>query len=144
MCAKSMTSVEYVKLLAKPLPATYQQCSRENGEVWFQHDNAPIHKAHHTLDFFEENGIVVEEHLPYSPDLNPIEHIRVELKQCLHEQYPTFSETKGGRKAVKAKLAEVLPLVWDTIPEELFEKLWRSIPDRVAAVIEAEGWYTKY
>jgi hypothetical protein len=54
------------------------------------------------------------------------------------------SDKPGGPDEIKERLAEVLPLVWDTIPEEFFEKLWRSMSDRVAAVIEARGWYTKY
>jgi len=35
-------------------------------------------------------------------------------------------------------------LVWETIPEEFVEKLWKSRPERVAAVLEARGGYTKY
>jgi len=45
---------------------------------------------------------------------------------------------------VRKRLAEVLPLVWETIPDSFFEKLWKAMPSRVAAVIEAKGWYTKY
>ena len=46
---------------------------------------------------------------------------------------------------MKNRLVEVLPLVWETIPEEFFEKLWKSMPDRVAAVLEAKGGgYTRY
>ena len=47
-------------------------------------------------------------------------------------------------KAVKKRLAQVLPLVWETIPKKCFEKLWKSMPDRVAAVLEAKGGYPKY
>lgn len=96
------------------------------------------------LQWFEENNIKVEVHPPYSPDLNPIENVWVELKKRLQTQYPQIKNTLGGPDKVTERLAEVLPLVWDTIPEEFFEKLWRSMPDRVAAVIEARGWYTKY
>lgn len=45
---------------------------------------------------------------------------------------------------MKKRLAEVLPLVWETIPEEYFEKLWKSISRRVETVLEVEGWYTRY
>ena len=46
---------------------------------------------------------------------------------------------------MKNSLVEVLPLVWETISEESFEKLWKSMPDRIAAVLEAKGWeYTRY
>ena len=96
------------------------------------------------MDWFERMNITVEDHPPYSPDLNPIEHIWVELKRRLHQQYPGIADTRGGPKAVKKRLREVLPLVWETIPLEFFEKLWRSMPNRVAAVIEAKGWYTWY
>ena len=84
------------------------------------------------------------EHSPYSPDLNPIEHVWVELKKQLHKQYPRIGDTLEGKEAVKKRLAQVLPLVWKTIPEEFFEKLWKSMPDSVAAVLEAKGGYTKY
>lgn len=96
------------------------------------------------MDWLERNNIDVEEHPPYSPDLNPIKHVWVELKKRLHQQYPKIGDTKGGKEAVKKRLAEVLPLVWETIPEEFFGKLSRSMPDRVAAVIAAKGWYTRY
>jgi len=32
----------------------------------------------------------------------------------------------------------------ETIPGEFLEKLWKSMPDRIAAVLEARGGYTKY
>ena len=50
--------------------------------------------------------------------------------------------TPGGKEAVKKSLAQVL--VWETIPEEFFEKLWKSMPDREAGVLEARGGYTRY
>jgi len=62
----------------------------------------------------------------------------------LHQQYPRIADTPGGKEAVKNRLTEVLPLVWETISEESFEKLWKSMPDRVAAVLETKGGYTRY
>lgn len=96
------------------------------------------------MEWLERNNINIEDHPPYSPGLNPIEHVWVELKKRLQQQYLKIGDTRGGKEAVKKRLAEVLPLVWDTTPEEFFEKPWRSMPDRVTAVIEAKGWYTKY
>jgi len=57
----------------------------------------------------------------------------------LHQQYPRIADTPGGKEAVQNKLVQVLPLVWETISEELFEKLWKSMPDRVAAVLETKA-----
>jgi DNA-directed RNA polymerase specialized sigma24 family protein len=45
---------------------------------------------------------------------------------------------------VTARLGEVLPEIWEEVMEEYFEKLWKSLPDWVAAVNNAKGWYTRY
>jgi transposase len=86
----------------------------------------------------------VEDWPLYSPDLNPIQHVWVELKCRLHRKYPDIGNTKGGPDKVKARLAEVLPEIWEEILDAYFENLRKSIPDRVAAVIDANGWYTRY
>ena len=62
----------------------------------------------------------------------------------MHQQSPRIGDTLGGKEAVWKRLAQVLPLVWETILEECFEKLWKSMPNTVAAVLEARGSYTKY
>ncbi|KAH0614584.1 uncharacterized protein H6S33_000220 [Morchella sextelata] len=82
--------------------------------------------------------------LPTDATIPPPTCLDSKLKKRLQIQYPQIKDTPGGPDKVRERLAEVLPLVWDTIPEEFFEKLWRSMPDRVAAVIEAREWYTKY
>jgi hypothetical protein len=42
----------------------------------FIQDNAPIHRAGKVTEWFREHGIdILKDWLPYSPDLNPIEHI---------------------------------------------------------------------
>jgi len=92
-------------------------------DILFQQDNAPVHKAYSVVDWFERNCIEVVEHSPYSPYLNPIEHAWVELKKRLHQQYPRIGDTPEGKGAIKKGLAQVLPVVWETIPEEFFEKL---------------------
>ena len=40
---------------------------------------------------------------------------------------------------MKARLVEALSLCWEKIPETRFEELWKLMPDRVQAVIEAKG-----
>ena len=89
----------------------------------FQQDNASVHKAYSVMDWLEANNIDVFEHPSYSPDLNPIEHVWAELKKTLYQQYPRIGNTLGGKYAIKKRLAQVLPLVWKTIPGEFFEKL---------------------
>jgi len=142
---RTITKIKDTRLLRRHLiPVIYQILASGIQDFLFQQDNAPVHKAYSVMDWLEANNIDVFEHPPYSLDLNPIEHAWVELKKRLHQQYPRIGNTPGGKQAVKNKLAQVLPLVWETIPEEFFEKLWKSIPRRVAAVLEAKGGYTRY
>jgi transposase len=144
LIVNSVNKQVYLQMLQYLLLPVLIRVSNTIGDARFMQDNAPIHKAKIVTEWFEENNIEVEVHSSYSPDLNPIEHVWVELKKRLQIQYPQIKDTPGGPDKVRERLAEVLPLVWDTIPEEFFEKLWRSMPDRVAAVIEAREWYTKY
>ena len=46
----------------------------EPGMIFMQ-DNAPIHKAKKILDWLELHGVETTEWPPFSPDLNPIEHV---------------------------------------------------------------------
>lgn len=142
---KSVNALIYKRLLINcVLPVLESIEKRTEKPVRFQQDNAPVHKAGIIEKFFAKHKVLVDRHPPFSLDLNPIEHVWVHLKRLLHQLYPDIAYTKGKPEKVKVRLAEVLPLVWDELPEELFENLWRSMPRRVAAVIEAKGWYTRY
>ena len=44
------------------------------GDAVFQQDNSPVHTESVVTERFEQHNIQVNEHPPYSPDLNPIEH----------------------------------------------------------------------
>jgi len=76
--------------------------------------------------------------------MNPIEHLWSQVKEQIQKIYPGIVDTKGGPERVRKLLAEVLPLVWDTLESEYLEDLWRSVPSTVCVVIAANGWYTKY
>jgi hypothetical protein len=41
-------------------------------------------------------------------------------------------------------LVEILPEAWDAISEDFLENLLISMPHRVKAVLDADGWYTRY
>ena len=59
----------YIETLTRGLLPQY--CP---GQIFMQ-DNAPIHNAKYAKGFLEKHGIRTIEWPPYSPDLNPIEHL---------------------------------------------------------------------
>ena len=109
----------------------------------FMQDNSSIHNSYLTRGWLEEEGWEVADHPACSPDLNPIEHVWRFLKKILHERFPDLASCPGGPAAVK-KIADCLQEAWKEIPSSLPDSLTGSMPRRVAAVIKAEGWYTKY
>jgi hypothetical protein len=72
------TAASYVDTLEEGLLPIY------NGET-FQQDNALVHTARFTTAWFNRQGIyVLPSWPPYSPDLNPIEHCWIRLKERLY------------------------------------------------------------
>ena len=46
--------------------------------------------------------------------------------------------------AATQKIIEVAPTAWANISQAHLDSLIESMPRRVEAVVEAQGWYTKY
>ena len=80
---------------------------------------------------------------PYSPDLNPIENLWSVLKQAIYERYPELEHAIASVQTLE-RLIEAAMEVWEVVEQRVHYNLSDSMPRRVAAVIIAEGWYTKY
>ena len=111
---KSIISHLRRRMHHKYLLPTLRQVDVTLGDPVFQRGNARIHTSHIMRQFFTPNNIDVAYHPPYSPDLT---NAWVLLKRQVTEDYPSLANTLGGVDTVKARLAEVLPLCWEKIPE---------------------------
>ena len=73
----------------------------------FMQDNAPIHTAKRVSAWVKDRAIPVLDWAPYSPDLNPIEHVWAYMKQWIHEQYPQLKKL-GKSQAAYNELVRVI------------------------------------
>ena len=107
-----------------------------NGNYFFQQDNAPIHTSERTRTFIEEQEIILLPWPGQSPDLNPIEHLWDELEHRirLRETLP-----KNLRE-----LEKFLQECWLQIQSEAYKKLVYSMENRIKAVIKSRGYPTRY
>ena len=106
-------------------------------------DNASIHTAHKVRLWFENHGVYVMEWPPYSPDMNPIEHLWYRLKELLYTHHPELLELGKGEDARRA-ITTALIEVWKEIGRDLMDSLIDSMTTRVNALLEAKGWYTRF
>jgi hypothetical protein len=109
----------------------------------FMQDNAPIHTAHKVKDWFKEQRIPYADWPPYSPDLNPIEHLWPHLKRMVLQMHPEL-ETISGEDDIREALGRALQEAWTLIGKDLMDRLIESMPDRVKACKKADGWHTRY
>ena len=75
----------YIKTLRKGLLPHWRRSQL------FMQDNARIHTARAVRAFLAEHGITVINWPPYSPDLNPIEHLWWVLKKLIYKHYLQYN-----------------------------------------------------
>ena len=134
----SYTTKSYIDVLDRNLVKIYKK------SMVFMQDNAPIHSAGMVKIWLENKKVNVMEWPPYSPDLNPIEHAWSKLKEELNKKHPELETLPGGPETVREQLQVAAAEVWKDLKSDYFERLSSTMKNRCLAVIEAEGWYTKY
>jgi transposase len=130
----SVTGAAHAKTVKKYVVPTMQKFFSRRGI--FQEDNATPHKSKVATAVCEAHGIKKLSWPPQSPDLNPIENLWHEMKEAIRKKSPAPSNLKELKKYVKR--------AWRDLPFEYYQRLIDSMPDRVNAVIAANGYHTKY
>jgi transposase len=118
------------QILAGPLYDFWTESFLEVTNSLVMEDGALIHKGV-AKKFREESGMLVHEHSPNSPDLNPIENIWAWVKYRLAKDYAYLTSEAELRKVVKE--------LWNSIPTDYLNNLVESMPDRIEATIKAKG-----
>lgn len=129
--SQKMNSETYVAILEDKLRnfMTSHHCTI------FQQDKAPCHTAKRSMEWFRTNGIQVLSWPGNSPDLNPIENLWQQVKRKISYSKCISFET----------LKHEVTRVWclETTPEQC-QTLVESMPRRIKAVLDNNGFPTKY
>ena len=80
---------------------------------------------------------------PYSPDLNPIENIWAIMKTIIIKDHPELQNAPDNDHTLSL-LIQAAKEAWDSVEDRILKNLSNTMPNRVRAVIAADGWYTKY
>jgi transposase len=132
----NMDSAKYQTILQQHLLPFLEDLRKSGYEPVFQEDNAPCHVSQSSCAWKEKHGIRTVAWPPYSPDINPIEHLWDELERRIRKRSGAFSNTNS--------LFEVAQEEWCSIEPEVWRKLILSMQRRLAAVKEAKGYPSKY
>ena len=96
----------------------------------FMQDNALIHCAKKVKQWFIDHAIPVLEWPPYSPDLNPIEHLWWHMKRLVYEVNLEINNIRGP-EAIRIALEEALPRAWELLNRGIINTILDLIPRRL-------------
>ena len=131
-------AIGYIEVLQRYLVPIVSQyfCNRP----WiFQQDNATAHTAHGVVDFFFSNNMEVMKWPAHSPDLNIIEHMWHYLKERVRQKSPA-----SNKQDLWLNVQSVMDYMWSEEMTQKISDLYESLPNRMQAVIDARGGYTRY
>lgn len=135
---RGITSTVIEELYRRVLPTLLQF-----QDSIFQHDNAPTHTAFIVRGTLDDLDIEVMDWPPHSPDLNPIENLWALLKAKIYKLKPELINMPDN-EGTKRLLIETAHQAWSLLDLQHLEHLSETMPHRVRAILETDGWYTKY
>ena len=126
----------YKEILQEDLLQTIKWYDLDPSQIIFQQDCDLKHTARSVQEWLDKQPFDVLEWPPQSPDLNPIKHLWVMLKQRLNQ----YEHLPNGM----IELWEHIEAEWNKISKEECLRLIDSMPNRIRAVLKSKGRWTDY
>lgn len=127
------TAEHYIRTLSEHL---VPEIRAAEGPVWFQQDNASIHKTAAVMAFMDENNIRTMEWPPQSPDLSPIENIWNVMKMKMKARRP--------RPRTFATMRNAMMEIWETLEDRIRVDLLNTFRGRLTKCLAAKGDIIKF
>lgn len=130
----TMTADLYLNQVLQPV---VRPLARRHGDNFMLvDDNARPHRARMVTDYLRDAEIERMDWPPYSPDMNPIEHVWDMLHRAIQRRPNVPSTIPELREAAIEE--------WQNLPQEDINHLILRMPVRVQALIRARGGSTEY
>ncbi len=134
---ETMTGKIYVKIIRRFLKSSAKKCCPTYPDFFWQEDNDPKHTSGVAQEYFRRNKVNLVQWPSQSPDLNPIEHLWDVLDHEVRKLHP---ERFRSEEALFSSLQEA----WNILDLDMMQTLISSMPRRLQAVIDNDGYPTKY
>jgi len=128
-----MVKEDYHNILVHHMKPSMAHFFPQNNGI-FQQDSDPKHTAHIIRDYLGRQAFETLDWPSQSPDLNPIENLWSILDDKL----------KYRKSNTPEELFKTIEDGWYDLPASLLTKLVESMPRRCQAVIDSNGYATKY
>ena len=104
--------------------------------IYFQQDNDPKHTSNWAMEWFRRKKVNKLDWPPNSPDMSIIENVWDYLDRRVHTRTPLPWNA--------AELWDALVEGWGNIELDYIKRLYKSMPQRVQALLSAKGSHTEY